>query len=154
MRRDWNNICQPKLMWLICTNNTQFLTCSDNILNTVHIHIIHRCLHLRLICISTDSPNVVLLRGEMFSVIGLDHTLMQQLYGEADDLEGIFTLTRSCCEESIATLNGCRDVTDDEFQLMVKSMPVRGILYSFSLHLSSSYALFTKLLDILQFQPN
>ena len=50
---------------------------------------------------------------------------MQQLYGNLEDVGGIFTLTRACCEESVATLKKCRDLADDEFQLMVKRMPVR-----------------------------
>ena len=68
---------------------------------------------------------MVSLRGEVFSCVGLDHGLMQQLYGKLDNMEGIFTLTRACGEESIATLRKCHDLPDEEFHLMVKSMPVR-----------------------------
>ena len=64
------------------------------------------------------------LRGEVFARVGLDHALMQQLYGKPDDMGGIFTLTRACGEESVVTLRRCHDLSDDEFELMVKSMPV------------------------------
>ena len=69
---------------------------------------------------------------------------MQQLYGNLEDVGGVFTLTRACCEESVVTLKKCRDLADDEFQLMVKRMPVRGravfvyTVYSFSQWISHS----------------
>jgi len=71
---------------------------------------------------------VISLRGEIFACIGLDNTLMQQLYGKKEAMGGIFTLIRSSNEESIATLKNCRKLSDDEFNLMVKSMPVRRII--------------------------
>lgn len=74
---------------------------------------------------SIGSPSVVSLRGEVFACVGLDYALMQQLYGHPADMGGIFTLTRACSEESVTTLRKCRDLTDDEFKLMVKNMPVR-----------------------------
>lgn len=75
--------------------------------------------------VSIGSPNVVSLRGEVFARVGLDHALMEQLYGRPVDMGGIFTLTRACGEESVVTLRRCHDLPDGEFQLMVKSMPVR-----------------------------
>ena len=53
------------------------------------------------------------------------------MYGNSNDVGGVFTLTRACSEESTATLKKCHDLNDDEFQLMMKSMPVRR-LYSFN----------------------
>ena len=76
-------------------------------------------------CVFIGSPNVISLRGEVFFRVSLDHALMQQLYGKLDDMEGIFTLTRACGEESITTLRKCHNLPDEEFRLMVKSMPVR-----------------------------
>lgn len=82
-------------------------------------------LSLQLTCIPIGSPNVMALCGEVFNRVSQDHALMQQLYGTLNNIGGIFTLARSCGEESTATLKKCRDLTDDEFQLMVKDMPVR-----------------------------
>lgn len=50
--------------------------------------------------------------------------LMSRLYSEVDDMEGVYTLIRTCCDESITLLRKCHDLSDDEYQLMVKSMPV------------------------------
>ena len=61
----------------------------------------------------------------VFAHVGRNYALMEQLYGNLEEVGGVFTLTRACCEESVATLKKCRDLADDDFQLMVKRMPVR-----------------------------
>lgn len=72
----------------------------------------------------TGSPNVVSLRGEVFIYVSEDFMLMSRLYSEVDDMEGVYTLIRACCDESVASLRKCYDLNDEEYQLMVKSMPV------------------------------
>jgi len=72
----------------------------------------------------TGSLNVVSLRGEVFTYVSEDFMLMSRLYSDVDDMEGVYTLIRACCDESITLLRKCHDLSDDEYQLMVKNMPV------------------------------
>jgi len=82
------------------------------------------CTKTEVLILYTGSINVVSLRGEVFTYMSEDFMLMSRLYSEVDDVEGVYTLIRACCDESIAFLRKCHDLSDDEYQLMVKSMPV------------------------------